>query len=89
MPRRLTKQCTDEVIDLTTDEPPGEFAMIVDIPSDGENKTTDLEDVKIKDENKEIEISYKYEDAGADVDEEQEQDTMEDKYGEIEDDEDQ
>ena len=80
--------CTDEVIDLTTDEPPEEFAMIVDIPSD-ENKTMDLGDVKIKDENKEIEISYEYEDGGTDMDEEQEQDTMEDEYGEIEDDEDQ
>ena len=80
---------TDEVIDLTTDEPPEEFVMLVDIPSDDENETMDLEDVKIKDENEEIEILYKYEDGGADVDEEQEQDTMEDEYGEIEDNEDQ
>ena len=74
---------TDEVIDLTTDGPPEEFTMIVDIPSDDENKTMDLEDVKIKDENEEIEISYKYKDRGTDVDEEQKQDTMEDEYGEI------
>ena len=74
---------TDEVIDLTTDRPPEEFAMIVDIPSDDENKTMDLEDVKIKDENEEIEISYEYKDGGTNVDEEQEQDTMEDEYGEI------
>ena len=79
---------TDEVVDLTTDEPPEEFAMIVDIPSDDENEITDLEDVKIKDENEEIEILYEYEDGGMDMDEEQEQDTMEDEYEEIEDDED-
>ena len=29
--------CTKEVIDLTTDEPPDEFAMIVDLPSDKED----------------------------------------------------
>ena len=74
---------TDEVIDLTTDGPPEEFVMIVDIPSDDENETMDLEDVKIKDENEEIEISYEYKDGGVDVDQEQEQDTMEDEYGEI------
>ena len=84
MPRRLNKTiCTDEVIDLTTDGPPEEFAMVVDIPSDNEYETMDLEDVKIKDENEEIEISYEYKDGGTDVDEEQEQDTMEDEYGEI------
>ena len=80
---------TDEFIDLTTDEPPEEFATIVDIPSDNEDETMDLEDVKIKDENEEIEISYEYKGGGADVDEEQKQDTMEDEYGEMEDDEDQ
>ena len=74
---------TDEVIDLTIDRPPEEFMMIVDIPSDDDNETMDLEDVKIKDENKEIEILYEYEDGGTDVDQEQEQDTMEDEYGEI------
>ena len=80
---------TDEVIDLTTNGPPEKFTMIVDIPSDDENETMDLEDVKIKDENEEIEISYEYENGGTDMDEEQEQDTMEDEYGEIEDNEDQ
>ena len=74
---------TDEVIDLTTDGPPEEFTMIVDIPSDDDNETMDLEDVKIKDENEEIEILYKYKDGGTDVDQDQEQDTMEDEYGEI------
>ena len=74
---------TDEVIDLTTDGPAEEFMIIVDIPLDDENKTMDLEDVKIKGKNEEIEILYEYKDGGMDVDEEQDQDTMEDEYGEI------
>ena len=35
--------CTEEVIDLTGDEPPDEFAMLIDIPSDDD----ELEDRKI------------------------------------------
>ena len=30
---------TEEVIDLTTDEPPDEFAMIIDLPSDEDSET--------------------------------------------------
>ena len=38
--------CTDEVIDLTTDEPPVEFMMIVDIPSDNKDEIEDQKDVR-------------------------------------------
>ena len=35
--RTRSSVCTEEVIDLTSDEPPDEFAMIVDLPSDEED----------------------------------------------------
>ena len=43
-PRHITASCiqklkgtTEEIIDLTTDEPPKEFKMVVDFPSDEED----------------------------------------------------
>ena len=71
-----TKTCktihTDEVIDFTADEPPVEFAMIINIPLDYEDEIEDQEDG----------------DEEQDVDKEQEQDAIEDEYEEKEDNED-
>ena len=33
---------TEEVIDLTTDEPPDEFMMVIDLPSDEKDSETDV-----------------------------------------------
>ena len=53
--------CTaEEIIDLTTDEPPEEFKMVIDLPSDEEDS-----DMVVKDE---PENDYRDEDEDADVD---------------------